>query len=149
MQSPAETTRTITMTITRSVSARIAATGAPRDVIVLFASDLAVYNTDIPGATGAVQGTITTISQTGIALAYGGQPEWTYTATPRVVDGRVELTKIEVPNFPMHDIFLSSDGFEHGLADGINRALARHGLTPISLTLHHGSMRTETKPASH
>ena len=135
-----------------SLSNRIAATALQSGDLVIRAADLAVNNAVVPGEAGFETGTdgtwiygvVTEVSPAGIALLLPGV---TYSGVPVVADGRVEITDIETAD-NLLGFILTEETFERGLEEGINRALAAHGLTPTAIALGSGRLAIQTDAAA-
>jgi hypothetical protein len=147
----------MTEAVFRSVARRIeagdlSADGPTGGELVLFANDINVNNTSVPGEVGIETGTEgtwiygieTEIRPTGVALLLPGV---TYSGLPVVEDGQVVLTRIEAGADVLGFLF-SKATFEESLEGGINRALALHELTPLSVTLGHAVMTIEVDSTS-
>ena len=120
--------------------------------IVLRPVDLDVNTDHVPGEAGIETGTDgthiygveTQIGPGGITLAFPGV---TYSALPILVDGRIELTRIE-DSGNMIGFLFPEESFEEVMEGGINGALRRHGLTPVSLMLRSGAMTIQVIPGA-
>jgi hypothetical protein len=153
-----DVTREMEDAVYLSVSRRIEASEPPSgglvggDELVLGEADLNVNNTVRPSGSGfetgtggtRIYGVVTQISPAGIALLLPGV---IYSGVPVVEGGGVELTRIEA-SADVLGFIISEDIFEQSLEGGINRALERRGLRPVSITLETGSMTIKIEPAS-
>lgn len=111
--------------------------------------DLSVNNTAVVGEAGWETGTSGTvvygfdllITTTNLSLGIEGKPM--LSGVPVIVDGRLELTDVEVIDDSSFAVILNQEDFEQVVEGGLNDALAAHDLTPTGLSLRDGVMIIE------
>ena len=143
----------MTETVARSVAANITSPVYWPHRIVIPEQKFNVNNATAGGEVGFETGTngtliygfVTEIDRQGISLFAGDTVA--YSGTPVVQNGLVELTNAQASS-SIFKFFLTSEGFEQAIEDGINRALAERGIEPISLTLGDGVLTIVVEPAA-
>ena len=142
--------RAMTNSLQANASAAIADGSGEPTVVRLRESVLDVNNAFVLGQAGweinesgtSVFGTDLRVGEHGIALGFGD--EGIYAGVPMIIGGQIELENVRPydSDHPFKDV-LTAEGFERIIEDGLNGALAEHGLEPSKLVLENDVMILE------
>ena len=116
-------------------------------------ADLSVNNAVVAGEAGWESGTSGTVVY-GIDLSIGPDgiklgidDRVMYSGVPVVMDGRLELTKVQTHDNQVFGMVLSEEEFERMIETGMNEAFASHHLVPTDVSLRDGRVIVSVLPA--